>query len=277
MNRSAHGWIESAKNPQVKALLRLQERRTREREARTVVEGVREVQRAFEAGLTLEAAYVAPDLLATEGHLLEQTLASAGIPVTGCARAAFERISGRQGPDGVLAVVQVPQLTLETLVLPGNPLLLVAVATEKPGNLGALIRTADAAGVDALLLARGDEAAPGTDPWNPNVIRASMGSVFHLPVVEASGATLRPWLQQRGVRIAVTDPNVDANLWDVPLTGPLAIVLGAEHAGLPAPWREAAQLRIGIPMRGAADSLNVSVSGALTLYEALRQRSRANR
>ena len=264
--------IDSAKNPRIKTLLRLEARRVRDREGRALVEGVREVSRAFEAGVPLETLLVAPEFLSDEGEAVVHTVRNHVSEMVTLARAPFERLSHRQNPDGLLAVITPNTPRLDDVVLPASPLLLVAIATEKPGNLGALLRTADAVGVDAVLLAEGDDDALGTDPWNPNVIRASMGSVFHLPVITVGGASLQKWLAERGVHVVVTDPTAATTLWDATLTGPLALVLGAEHAGVPDAWRDVAHQRIAIPMHGAADSLNVSVSGALVLYEALRQR-----
>lgn len=268
----AHASITSAKNPRIKALARLASRRTRDREGRALVEGSREVRRAFEAGVPIETLLFAPDVLTDEGRSVIDTYGGSVTDVITLTRAPFERLSRRRHPDGILAVILPDAPSLGDLTLPASPLLLVAIATEKPGNLGAILRTADAVGVDAVLLSEGDEATPGTDPWNPSVIRASMGSVFHLPIVTVGGATLRPWLRDHAIRIVATDPQAPTILWDADLTGPLALVLGAEHAGLPAAWQAAADDHVTIPMHGAADSLNVAVSAALVLYEALRQR-----
>jgi len=260
--------IESRTNPRVKALVRLHARREREREHRAFVEGAREVERALAAGVRLEAAYLAPALLGAAGRRTEDALERADIDVVELSEGAFAKISRRQHPDGVAAVIRPPRRTLDDLELPRPPLLLVAVATEKPGNLGGLVRSADAAGVDAVLAVGG----AGTDPWNPGVIRASMGSVFALPVVACDDAEASAWLARRGVRRIAATPAAERDLWEEDLTGPVAIVLGPEHEGLSSAWTEAADARVRVPMRGAADSLNVSVTGALVLYEAVRQR-----
>jgi TrmH family RNA methyltransferase len=260
--------IDSPRNPRVKALVRLHARREREREDRTLVEGAREVGRALTAGVEVEAAYLAPSRLAEAGRRVAGALEDAGVPVVELAEAAFAKLSRRQHPDGVAAVIRPPRRTLTELVLPPSPLLLVAVATEKPGNLGGLVRSADAAGADAVLAVGG----AGTDPWNPGVIRASMGSVFALPVLPCEGEAALAWLTARGLRLVATAPAAARDLWDEDLTGPIALALGPERAGLPAAWLEAAQARVRVPMRGAADSLNVSVTGALLLFEAVRQR-----
>jgi len=263
--------IESPKNPRIKALVRLHARREREREGRTLVEGTRETSRALQAGVAIEAVYVAPAMLSPEGFELRRALASAGVTTVEVTNEAFDRVSRRQGPDGVVAVIRPPERTLSMLDLPADPLLLIAVDTEKPGNLGALIRSADAAGADALLCVGG----AGTDPWNPGVIRASMGSVFTLPVVAVDEAAARSWLRARDVPIVATSPTAEVDVWDADLKGPVAIVVGPEHEGLDGGWTDDAANRVRVPMRGAADSLNVSVTGALLLFEALRQRRAA--
>jgi TrmH family RNA methyltransferase len=260
--------IDSPRNPRVKALVRLHTRREREREDRALVEGAREVGRALEAGVEVEAAYLAPSLLGEEGRRVAGALEDAGVPVAELADAPFAKLSRRQHPDGVAAVIRPPRRTLAQLALPPAPLLLVAVATEKPGNLGGLLRSADAAGADAVLAVGG----AGTDPWNPGVIRASMGSAFALPVVACEDGAALAWLAARGIRLVAAAPAADREVWDEDLTGPVALALGPEHAGLPAAWLEAAAERVRVPMRGAADSLNVSVTGALLLFEAVRQR-----
>lgn len=260
--------IDSPKNPRVKALVRLHERRQRERSGRAVVEGARETRRALEAGVRVETAYLAPSLLRGEGRDLAAALRSAGVPCLELAEAAFARASRRQGPDGVLAVIRPPRRSLDALRLSEAPLLLVSVGTEKPGNLGGLVRSADAAGADAVLAVDG----AGADPWNPGVIRASMGSVFALPLVACDAVEARTWLAARSLRTVATSPAAEVDVWDADLTGGVAIVLGPEHAGLDAAWLEAATTRVRVPMRGAADSLNVGVAGALLLFEALRQR-----
>jgi RNA methyltransferase, TrmH family len=148
-------------------------------------------------------------------------------------------------------------------------LLLVLMGLEKPGNLGALLRTADGVGVDAVLVV-GD-----TDLGNPGVIRASQGSLFTQPVVALSEAGALGWLRQHGFTLLACTPEATQPYWDAPMTGRIALCLGSEHDGLPTTWREGADVQVSIPMRGQADSLNVSVAGALVLYEALRQRQAA--
>jgi RNA methyltransferase, TrmH family len=216
-----------------------------------VAEGPREVRRAREAGLTLVATYFAPSLLHwDEGEEVDERV--------------LRKMSYRAEPEGVLAVVEIPHRPLP----PEATLLLVAVGIEKPGNLGALARTADAAGADALLVG---EAR--SDPWNPNAIRASTGSVFTLPIVDVTADEVRRLPHAKiaaalGARTTHTEPDY---------TGPTAFLIGAEDEGLPDSWRALADTEVEIPMRhgAAADSLNASAAAAVLLYEAVRQRSAA--
>ncbi len=239
--------ITSVDNPRVKEVVRLRRSRERRREGLFVAEGPREVTRAAQAGLRLRAVYHAPALLDWEGgeEVDERVLA---------------KMSYRAEPEGVLAVVEVPDRPL-----PVDPtLLLVAVGIEKPGNLGAMARTADAAGADALLVA---EAR--SDPWNPNAIRASTGAVFTLPVVDV---TLDDVAALRLAKVAAV-PGAATRHSDADLRKPTAILVGAEDEGLPAVWRAVADLEVAIPMRArTVDSLNASTSAAVLLYEAVRQR-----
>ena len=239
--------ITSVDNPRVKEVVRLRRSRERRRAGLFVAEGPREVARAAQAGLRLRAVYHVPALLDWEGaeEVDERVLA---------------KMSYRAEPEGVLAVVEVPERPL-----PANPtLLLVAVGIEKPGNLGAMARTADAAGADALLVA---EAR--SDPWNPNAIRASTGAVFTLPVVDV---TLDDVAALPMTKVAAV-PGAATRHSDADLTKPTAILVGAEDDGLPAAWRAVADLEVAIPMRArTVDSLNASTSAAVLLYEAVRQR-----
>ena len=239
--------ITSLDNPRVKEVVRLRRSRERRREGLFVAEGPREVTRAAEAGLRLRAVYHAPALLDWEGgeEVDERVLA---------------RMSYRAEPEGVLAVVEVPDRPVPA----DATLLLVAVGIEKPGNLGAMARTADAAGADALLVG---EAR--SDPWNPNAIRASTGAVFTLPIVDV---TLDEVAALPVTRIAAV-PGAATRHSDADLTGPEAILVGAEDEGLPAAWRAVADLEVAIPMHArTVDSLNASTSAAVLLYEAVRQR-----
>lgn len=260
--------IESAKNERIKAALRLHERRERERRGRTLIEGVRETSRAADAGVPFDLVFLAPTVAGPAATALAADLEATGVPVLELAEAPFARLSRRQRPDGVVAVAAPPRHTLADLTLPADALLLIAVGTEKPGNLGALARSADAASATALLAVGG----AGTDPWNPAAIRASMGSVFSVPTLTVARDEALTWLRERNVAVVATSPAATDDIWDADLTGPVALVLGPEHEGLGQSWLDAADRQVRVPMRGAADSLNVSVTGALLLFEAMRQR-----
>ena len=259
--------IESPKNPEVKGLVRLKERRVRDREGRYLIEGARETRRAREAGVPLLTLYVCPVFMRPEGDTFTTELESAGVDTVELSQDAFSRVSYRDAPDGVLAVAAVQPRELGGLELSQNALVLVLDGLEKPGNLGALLRTADGAGLDAVFL-----TGEGTDLTNPNVIRASMGSVFSRPVRTVAAPTLLEWLSARDFKLVAASPGADASFWDANYQGATAIVLGTEHEGLSPLWLGAASTRVAIPMRGLADSLNVATAGALLVYEALRQR-----
>lgn len=258
--------ITSATNPRVKAAARL--RRRRERDARGLfpIEGARVVRRALEAGWPLVEAYVASDIAADDAAAVAAAVEMAGVPVTQLGEAAFRRIAYRERPDGLLAVGRIPPLDLDGISLPPRPLVLVVEAIEKPGNLGAMLRTADAAGVDAVII-----ASATADPWNPNVVRASQGALFSLPLAAGGATDVAGWLDERGLAVMGADPQPGAAApWDLDLTGPTAVVIGSEHEGLSAVWRRSAA--VAIPMLGTVDSLNASVAAAVLLYEARRQR-----
>jgi TrmH family RNA methyltransferase len=263
--------IDSPRNTEIKALVRLKERRERDREKLFLIEGRREVERAFQAHVQFKALYICRDMQAPAGltRLLEE-LALIGVETVELSTAAFQRLSFRQNPDGVIALAHTWQATPDDLKVPSDGLVLVVNGLEKPGNLGALLRTADATAADAVLVTGG-----GTDLFNPNVIRASMGSIFTRPVAAVESNALLNWLRKRGFRIIATSPSATFSFWDANYQGGTAIVLGAEDEGLPAAWQAAADQLVVVPMHGTADSLNVATTGALLLYEALRLRSAA--
>lgn len=257
--------LSSPQNPEVKHLAALQDRRERQRSGEFLVEGARESLRALQGGVQATGLYVCPELHGPQVPALLPELERAGPPGTRLSPAAFAKISRRQNPDGVLLRARAHTPALPPL--PGSALLLVAVGVEKPGNLGALLRTADGAGVDGVLL------AGETDPFNPNTIRASQGAVFSVPLGVMPEGEALAWLQAQGFALLAATPEATQTLWDADYRGRVAVCLGTEHAGLPPHWK-AASSGVGIPMRGGADSLNVGVSGALLMYEALRQRGR---
>lgn len=254
-------------NALVKRLVRLRERRAREAEGVTLVEGAREVARAAAGGWRSRLLVTCPELFSPEAAADARRWATWAAERVRFAPAAFEKASLRQHPDGVLALFEPPRRELAELAWPADGLYLVADGLEKPGNLGALLRTADAAGADAVFV-----TGAGTDLLNPQVVRASMGSLFSVPTLAVAAPDLRRALAAHGVRTVITGPAAERDLWDADLRGAVAIVLGTEHAGLADDWWSAADERLRVPMAGAADSLNVATTGALLLFEARRQR-----
>jgi TrmH family RNA methyltransferase len=184
-------------------------------------------------------------------------------------RMVFEKMSYRERPDGWLAVFPIPSMALEELKTSETPLLIVAESIEKPGNLGAILRTADAAGVDAVLV-----CDPRVDVWNPNVVRSSRGTVFSVPTIECDNQSAFDWLKTHQIQILAATPSAQVSYTDVDLHRPVALAVGTEDRGLSDFWMSRADRQIQIPMHGQVNSLNVSVSTALLVYEAIRQRSR---
>jgi TrmH family RNA methyltransferase len=244
--------ITSTDNARVKEVLRLRKSRERRAAGVFVAEGRREVERAIAAGLTVRETFVAPELVADWAA-----------PHTEVSARVLARMAYRAEPEGVLAIVEAPRRELPH----DATLVLVAVGIEKPGNLGAMARTVDAAGADALIVADGQ-----SDPWNPNAIRASTGAVFTLPIVEATLDEVRR-LPLRKVAAVVGASN---RYTDADLAQPTALIVGAEDTGLDARWQDAADEHVALPVNGAtADSLNASTAAAVLLYETLRQRDAA--
>jgi TrmH family RNA methyltransferase len=258
--------IVSPSNPRVKQLVALRRRRTREQSQVTLVEGYEELLLALDAGVLPETLYVSPELVGDRWSTVER-VASLGAEVVRLGPLAFEKVAYRESPDGWLAVVPSVPAQLSALAVGPDPLLLVCEGVEKPGNLGAMLRTADAAGVAAVIA-----AGPITDWGNPNLVRASKGTVFSVPVAAASTAETLAWLAEGDVTLVATTPHTDTLFTDVDLTGAVAIAVGAEKHGLSAELLAAAQVRARIPMFGRADSLNVATSAAIATYEAVRQR-----
>jgi len=262
--------ITSPRNPRVQALSELRHRRGRDRAGRILVEGYDELGVALDSGARPTALYYCPALVTDRTQLaVLERVRELGAEVYELSPRAFEKVAYRQSPDGWLAELPAIATGLERLQLDSRPLLLVCTGVEKPGNLGAMLRTAEAAGVDAVVT-----SPPVTDWGNPNVVRASRGSVFAVPVAEAEQTQLVRWLREREVSIAVADPELGVPHTAADLRGGVAVVVGAESRGLQGFWRDVADVNVRIPMFGRMNSLNVSISAALVIYEALRQRGR---
>ena len=261
-------YISSPDNRRVKALVRMRSRRGRERESSFLVEGRREFRKALAWRSQIQVVYWCPALgPAPTGRELPEGL-EATVEIVELAEPVFRKVSYRDHPDGLIAVLRRPPLLLSDLRLGYSPLVLVVEAVEKPGNLGAMLRTAEAAGVAAVVV-----ADPTTDVFNPNVVRASLGSLFTLTLAVASAAEALRWLRERGVRVIATSPGADRLSWEVDLRGDAAIVIGSEQSGLSEVWLAGADHRVRIPMSGTVDSLNAAAAAAVLLFEACRQRS----
>jgi TrmH family RNA methyltransferase len=271
--------ITSLQNPRVKYIVKLRDdKRTRKDEGLMLVEGYDEIQLALSAGHKPRTLLSSPEIIAAHSHRRAtdfRGMNGASRQTTGLSaetlivsRAVFEKMSYRENPDGWMAIFPIPNTALDNLKLSEMPLVIVAESIEKPGNLGAILRTADAAHVDALLL-----CDPRVDLWNPNVIRASRGAVFSVPVIEGEKESALGWLKRRNMRVLAATPSGDMLYTDVDLRGPIAIAVGTEDEGLTDFWLSNADVKVKIPMLGKVNSLNVSVSTALIVYEAFRQRN----
>ena len=260
--------ITSKQNPTVKVLGNLRRRREREIAGVTLVDGFEELQCALSSGVELKHLYYCPELMGGPEHqVFLQKLLADNTAATELARDVFLKVAYREGADGWLAVVPALKTGLATLSLKSNPLLLVCEGVEKPGNLGAMLRTADAAGADAVI-----SVASVTDWANPNVIRASKGAVFAVPVADCTAEELQAWLAQHRITIIAATPDTDTLYTQPDLTSGVALFVGSEKYGLSDVWLKAATTKVRIPMAGKVNSLNVATSGALLLYEAVRQR-----
>ena len=260
--------ISSSQNPRIKYVAGLRQRRQRDQAGVILVEGYAELALALDGGARPAELFVCPPLFAlpTQAALLDRA-ARAGAQIVHVEQRAFRRMAYREHPDGWLATVAMPARRLADLSLGANPLVVIGEALEKPGNLGAILRTADAAGVDAVV-----SCEPRTDWGNPNVVRASKGALFTVPVAQAASEEAIDWLRRNGITIVVATPEAATSYTAADLTRPAAVVVGAEQPGLSSRWRAAADLAVSIPMRGRVDSLNVATATALLVYEAVRQR-----
>ena len=262
--------ITSPSNPRLKALAALRRRRRREETGRTLIEGFEELSLAL--GVLPEALYYCPELMldpASQERVVDDVRRD-GVETVQVSRTAFERAAYREGPDGFIAVVPSVVRSCRELTVGPQALTVLCQAVEKPGNRGAMLRTADAAGAEAVVA-----ADPVTDWGNPNLVRASKGTVFSVPVASDSTADTLAWLDANGIALVATTPDTDLLHTDVDYTGPVAIAVGAEKYGLTDEVLEHAAYKVRIPMVGKANSLNVATSAAIVIYEAVRQRGAA--
>ena len=264
-------YIQSRQNDQVKNLVKLRERKHRDRQSRFLVEGLREIGHALTAGFEITHLYYCTDFFPSERHatFISEQKAAARFPLIGMSPDAFTKASHREGPDGLMAIAVQQNNVLSDFKMSTPPLLLVLEGIEKPGNLGAILRSADGAGVDAVVL-----VDCVLDLYNPNAIRSSQGLLFALPIVSTSRESLAQWLDDNQIICCATTPDTEELHWDINYRQGIAIFMGSESDGLQPYWLDKAAHKIRIPMAGQADSLNVAAAAAVCLYEARRQRAK---
>ncbi|WP_420613533.1 TrmH family RNA methyltransferase [Candidatus Spongiisocius sp.] len=260
--------ITSPTNPKVKRLVRLRSRRHRDSEGAFLIEGYRELARATDAGIRIDEIYVCDRLFlgTNEPELVDRIVAS-GARCHRLAPGPFRKAAYRDRPEGLLAVAPQFDTGLERIRLGPDPLLLVMEGIEKPGNLGTMLRTADAAGVNAVIV-----ADPTTDPFNPNVVRASLGCLFTVPLAVSTTESATRWMAEHGIKALVTTPSAPDLYWHADYSGAAAVVVGSEQYGLSERWLDGRFPKARIPMDGSADSLNAATAAALVLFEAIRRR-----
>lgn len=256
--------LTSFSNPTIKNLVKLRQHRERARRGTLLIDGARGLRMALDNGFVVSAVFYS-QAVADEHVELLRSAQKAGGDLQPVAPQVFGKIGYGDRPDGILGVAPRPRTTLDDLPVVDRPLYLVAERLEKPGNLGAMLRSAAAAGASALVLCDGR-----TDLWNPNVIRASQGACFAVPVAVAGAVETQSWLRRKAVQVVAATPMAPRSCYDLDLRLPSAIVLGAEHDGLTSVW--SGEVHARIPMSGRVDSLNVAQAASILLYEALRQR-----
>jgi RNA methyltransferase, TrmH family len=261
--------ITSVQNPKIKQVIALRDRPARERQGLMRVEGYDEVALALSSGACPGALYFCPALFPVpeQSDLIEQ-VRHAGAELIEVSAYVFRKVAYREGPDGWLATFPAVQSRLDDLHLGAHPFILVAESVEKPGNLGAMLRTADAAGVDAVIA-----SDPLTDWGNPNIVRSSKGALFTVPVAAADNAQAIAWLRDQRIGIVAATPHATTLYSQADVRGPVALAVGSETHGLSRVWLDEADVRVRIPMFGRVNSLNVATAAALLIYDVVRQRS----
>lgn len=260
--------ITSAKNPKVRDAIKLSDRRQRDLTGLMLIEGVKELALAIKGGIRINRLFYCEDLFkGSEEDIILKAAAAQSAELIPVSTHVFEKLAYREDSFGLIAVAKQPIKTLSDIPLKKSPLIIVVEGVEKPGNLGAILRSADAAGVDCVVV-----SGKSTDIYNPNVVRASIGTVFTVPVVKATVPESIDWLREKGIKTIATSPHAELEYFDADLGGPCAIVMGSEHEGLSESWLEKADSLVRIPMMGLADSLNLAMSTTIMLYEAIRQR-----
>jgi len=259
--------ISSRNNPAIKNIVSLSKAAERRSQNLIIVEGFREIDRALKAGFVMKQLYFCPEVGSNELISKLNKLLSSNVEVVEVSSGVFEKIAYREGSDGLLALFEPKNISLDDLQPKSNPLLIVLESVEKPGNLGAVMRTADAASADAVIV-----CDPRTDLYNPNTIRSSLGCIFTVPVVACTTTEAIKWLNSHKIDIFATSLEASIPYTECNFKGPSAIVMGTEATGLTPQWLQHSKQNLIIPMKGIADSLNISVSAAIVVFEALRQR-----
>ncbi len=258
--------LTSTSNPKIKYLISLEKARERKKQNQFAIEGLKELTLAIDAGYAINTVYYCPELI-EEPELVNMGLGKSQImPVS---RSVFEKIAYRETTGGTVAIADQKSTSLSSIVHGENPLLLIVESIEKPGNLGALLRTADAAGVDAVICCDAQ-----TDFYNPNTIRSSLGCVFTNQIASASSEETIKWLKSHQTKIFCTYLAGSVPYTKINYDQPCAVVMGSESKGLSDLWIQNADANIIIPMHGKIDSMNVSVSAAIVVFEAIRQRTK---
>lgn len=266
--------ITSLQNPKLKKAVKLADRKERNETGLFLIEGFRELKRAADSGVSIQSLFICPKLFlgSNENALIEQ-IEKTGAEIISCSESVFQKLSYRDRPDGLVAIAIQMQATLDDLIAhlatKKDPFLIIAEAIEKPGNLGTILRSADAAGVDAVIVC--DRC---TDIYNPNVVRASVGTLFTIPVVEATSTETLRFLKEKGIKVIAATPSAKEEFTDTELSGAVAIAVGTEQLGLTDLWMNSADIKVRIAMHGVADSLNVATATTLLLYEVVRQRKK---
>ncbi len=266
--------ITSAQNPKIKDLLALQEKsKERRKKGLFVVEGRRELQHCIESGFEPYTLFICRDIISDKDFdavlgTIEENFCGLTVQIIEIPQHLYDKVAYRGGTEGVIAELRCREMNLESLRLKENPLVVVLESVEKPGNLGAVLRSADASGVDAVIV-----CDPLTDMYNPNLIRSSIGAIFTVPVAAATSDETIKWLKSNNIKIYTAQLQDSEWYYDTDMKGGTAIVMGTEATGLTDVWRKAADAHIKIPMLGRLDSLNVSVSAAILMFEAVRQRN----
>ena len=259
--------LSSTRNPRVRAAAALRDRRARDEAGLTLIDGVRELMRAIAGGAAVVEVFVDPGRAVGSAAAAVEASRAAGAEVIEVSGPVIDSLAYGNRGEGIVAVARIPESSLAAIALTPGALVVVVEGVEKPGNLGAVLRSADGAGADLVIA-----ADPRTDLFNPNAIRASQGTVFSLPVAAAPSATARSWLREAGIRVVTARVDAPTAYTDTDLRGAVAIVLGSEASGLTDAWSGDDVTAVRLPMRGVADSLNVSIAAAVLLYEARRQR-----